>query len=145
MSHTYEYARPAVSVDCVVFKAGSVLLIERARDPYAGAWALPGGFLEVGEDPADGAARELAEETGLKGIRLSQIGAYGRPDRDPREHVVSVAFWGEAPRGARVKGDDDAREARWWPLAKLPPLAFDHTEILKDAEARRRSTAGAVD
>lgn len=129
----YRYPRPALSVDCVIFRGAEVLLIERGGDPFKGSWALPGGFLDVDEAPADGAERELQEETGLRGIALQQIGAFGEPGRDPREHVVSIAFFGEADAGAVPVAADDAAAARWWPLDELPDLAFDHADILRAA------------
>ena len=138
MPFTYEYARPALSVDCVVFRGDEILLVERAREPFASHWALPGGFLDVGEELCAGAMRELKEETGLAGIELQQVGAFGDPSRDPREHVVSVAFWGEAPLSAKVVAGDDARLAAWWRLGETPRLAFDHAEILEAALERRK-------
>lgn len=131
--HCYRYPRPALSVDCAIFRGGEVLLVERGGGPFEGFWALPGGFLEVGEDLPDAAARELEEETGLGGIGLKQVGAFGSPDRDPREHVVSVAFWGEALADRVPVAGDDARRAEWWPLDALPSLAFDHAAILEAA------------
>ena len=137
MPFEYEYARAALSVDCVIFRADEVLLIERGGDPFKGQWALPGGFHDVGESLREAANRELVEETGLERIVLKQIGAFGNPDRDPREHVVSVAFWGEAEPGAIASAGDDARKAEWWPLDELPTLAFDHLEILAAGLAAR--------
>jgi 8-oxo-dGTP diphosphatase len=137
----YEYARPAVTADCVVFTMVSgdlaVLLIRRAHPPFEGAWALPGGFVDENEPLVHAAARELREETGLVVGALEQIGAFGDPGRDPRGHMVSVAFFTFLLAATpRISAGDDAAEAAWYPLAKLPRLAFDHARII--AEARRR-------
>ena len=138
MSYTYPYARPAVTVDCVLFgrapEGRHILLIERKNPPFAQHWALPGGFLDLGESPEDGAARELAEETGLTGIPLTQLGAFGAPDRDPREHVISIAHTATVSvADHHPVAADDAADVRWFPLDDLPPLAFDHEEIIRMA------------
>jgi len=143
MPYTYRYARPALAVDCVVFgldeKDLKVLLIQRKRDPFAGAWAFPGGFVDVGETPEEAARRELEEETGLTNVFLEQLYTFGEPDRDPREHVVSVAHYALVNvRGKRVRAADDARDARWFPVLRPPPLAFDHDKILRMAHKRLR-------
>ena len=139
-----EYPRPGLTADWVVVTAGIrpplVLLIRRGHSPYAGSWALPGGFIEPGETIEAGAARELREETGLvvSGARL--VGVFGDPGRDPRGWTVSVAFGVlvdpiEA-RGARA--GDDAATLAWWPLNELPELAFDHARIIAAARAVTR-------
>ena len=112
-----------------------ILLIKRGHAPFKNHWALPGGFLEKGEDPAEGAARELAEETHITGVTLTQVGAFGRPDRDPRGHVISIAYCSLLPshKKAEVQAGDDAVNAEWFPLEDLPPLAFDHDEIIAKA------------
>ena len=137
MSFTYEYPRPCVTTDCLVFRKidseWSVLLIERGNEPFKGCWALPGGFLEMEEDLDTCAARELQEETGLTGIDLHQLYAFGAPDRDPRHRTISVAYWGVDNTERQVVGSDDAVEARWFALDKLPSLAFDHEQILQKA------------
>jgi len=140
-TYSYEFPRPAVSVD-VVLLAGPpahprVLLIRRVSEPFAGAWALPGGFVDEGERLEEAARRELAEETGLTfGGRLVQTGAFGDPGRDPRGWTVSVAFSGRAGEELpEVAGGDDAAEAAWHPLDALPELAFDHDQILAAALA----------
>ncbi len=138
----YDHPRPAVTVDVVLFRRRDeesleVLLIERGRPPYRGAWALPGGFVDTMEDLEDAARRELREETGLAAGDLIQVGAYGTPGRDPRGHTISVAYTGfaEASTG-EPRGGDDATTARFFPLETRPPLAFDHDVILEDAAAR---------
>lgn len=143
--YTYDYPRPMVSVDAVVLRerAGrlEVLLIRRGKPPFEGLHALPGGFVEMDEDLHEAAARELGEETGLDGVDLEQLAAFGRPDRDPRGRCISIAFVGLLERGGdQVVGRDDAAEAAWHDTADLPPLAFDHTEIVALAlEARSRN------
>src|SRR6266702_8768716 len=131
MPHTYQYPRAALTVDCVVFGYDEgelkVLLIERGLDPFKGRWALPGGFVRVDETLDDAARRELAEETGLKKVFLEQLYTFGAVDRDPRERVVSVAYYALVKQAAYVtKADTDATDARWFPMSKVPELAFDH-------------------
>lgn len=143
MSHTYQYERPALTTDCVVFGLDEddlkILLIQRDIAPFEGEWALPGGFIRVGESLDDCARRELEEETGLKNIFLEQLYSYGEPDRDPREHVVTIAYYAlvnlieHAPKAAT-----DARNAAWFALDDLPELAFDHDLILAKALERLR-------
>ena len=110
-----------------------ILLIERLNNPYAGCWALPGGFVDENEDLPDAAARELREETSLTGIALQQFGAFGRPSRDPRGHTITVAYWGICNTPEKAAAADDAKTLRWFPLSQLPPLAFDHAEIIAKA------------
>ena len=141
MPHTYRYARPALTVDCVVFGLDEedlkVLLIQRRNEPFAGRWALPGGFVDVGETPEEAARRELEEETGLRNVYLEQLYTFGEPDRDPREHTVSVAHYALVnTRGTRVRAADDARDAGWFPARRPPPLAFDHDRIVRIARER---------
>ena len=137
MSFTYDYPRPGVTTDCLVFRKidseWRVLLIERGNEPFKGCWALPGGFLEMEEDLDACAARELQEETGLTGIDLHQLYAFGEPHRDPRHRTISVAYWGVDNTERQAIGSDDAVEARWFALDKLPSLAFDHEQILQKA------------
>jgi 8-oxo-dGTP diphosphatase len=143
MAFTYEYPRPALTVDCVVFGfdgAGlQVLLIRRGIEPFLGAWALPGGFVLMDEDLETAARRELEEETGLKGVFLEQLKTFGEPGRDPRGRVVSVAYFALVrPDQHPAKGDTDASEAAWFLSEDLPELAFDHAEILTAARERLR-------
>lgn len=141
MSHTYAYPRPAVTTDAVLFSKHlgiwHVLLIQRKHDPFKDAWALPGGFLDEFEDPSHGVARELEEETSLRGIGLNPLGFWGRPDRDPRGHTISLAYW-TVVDGGRLDpvAADDAKHLEWHPLESLPPLAFDHAEIIAEAKLR---------
>jgi 8-oxo-dGTP diphosphatase len=113
----------------------SVLLVRRCHGPYEGYWALPGGFVGIDESLEEAAARELAEETGMTQVTMSQLHTYGDPKRDPRGRVISVAYRGmlAGEPGDQARGGDDAAEARWWPVAELPPLAFDHDIIIGDA------------
>ena len=134
-SYCYDHPRPALTVDVVLLHRAAdeieVLLINRAREPFAGHWAFPGGFVDQDESLEDAAARELAEETGLVGIRLEQIGAFGDPGRDPRGHTVSVVFAGVLQDRAVVTAGDDAAEAAWHSALEPPSLAFDHKKILR--------------
>lgn len=136
MAYTYKYPRPAVTADCVVMTRESVpqvLLIERGADPYKGCWAFPGGFMNMDETTEQCAIRELEEETGLKVSDLQQIGAYSKVDRDPRGRTITVAYLAIVDAPVAVIGQDDAAKAQWFPIDALPPLAFDHEEIMKDA------------
>jgi len=140
--YTSEYPIFAVTAD-VVLLAGDpprVLLIRRGRDPYAGHLALPGGFVDIDEDLAPAAARELAEETGVSGVDLVQLAAYGAPGRDPRQRTVSVAHLGLLPEPVPATAADDAADAGWYDAAAVlegdEPLAFDHARVLRDALAR---------
>ena len=138
MAYTYEYPRPAVTADCVVItKEASprVLLIQRGYDPYKGCWAFPGGFLNMDETTEQCAIRELEEETGMQLDNVQQIGAYSKVDRDPRGRTITVAYLAVVDEAKDVTGQDDAAKAEWFPLAELPPLAFDHADIMQDAIA----------
>src|SRR5580765_6752171 len=133
--HTYQYPRAALTVDCVVFGFDEgtlkVLLIERALEPFKGRWALPGGFVRLEETLNEAARRELAEETGLTRVFLEQLYTFGAVDRDPREHIVSVAYYSLVKlSNHRVTAATDASDAQWFPAFKPPKLAFDHQEIL---------------
>ncbi len=136
MPYTYKYPRPAVTADCVVITSEEeprVLLIERGEEPFKGCWAIPGGFLNMDETTEQCAIRELEEETGLKIDKANQIGAYCKVDRDPRGRTISVAYLAIVERPLEVSGQDDATKAKWFPVNALPPLAFDHDEIMADA------------
>jgi len=139
------HERPALTVDVVLFALGEeelkVLLIQRGRTPFRGAWAFPGGFVDVGESPQDAAARELEEETGIRGVQLEQLRAFGDVDRDPRGHTVTIVYVGLVAIDASppLEAGSDAGQARWWSVHDLPPLAFDHGEILSAALRRLRS------
>jgi 8-oxo-dGTP diphosphatase len=110
--------------------------VKRGIDPFKGRWAFPGGFLKMDESCEQGALRELREETGLTGAYIEQFHTFSDPQRDPRERVITIAYYALV-KIQEVKGGDDAREARWFPLDQLPPLAFDHDEIVAAAVARR--------
>lgn len=137
---TYDYPRPALTVDVVALQGTGalrrLLLVRRGQEPFAGLWALPGGFVDEFESLEHAARRELAEETGLvAGEGMRQAGAFGDPGRDPRGWTVSVAFLLELEdgHGGDVRGGDDAAEAAWHRLDALPPLAFDHDRIVAAA------------
>jgi 8-oxo-dGTP diphosphatase len=137
----YEYPRPALTVDCVVFgldqKGLQILLIRRALEPFKGRWALPGGFVHIDESVSDAARRELREETGLDGVFLEQLFTFGELDRDPRERVVTVAFYALVNLGDhRVQAATDADRVAWFDVGDLPQLAFDHQQIVDLALAR---------
>lgn len=134
----YRYPHPAVTTDCVIFGFHEnrlrLLLIERGIEPYKGLWALPGGFIKMNETAEEGAARELAEETGLRGVYLTQFHTFSGINRDPRERVITVAFIALVrPAAYSLVAGDDASNALWFDLDFLPPLAFDHHEIIKEA------------
>ena len=143
MPHTYEYPRAALTVDCVVFGFDEaelkVLLIRRGSTPCKGKWALPGGFVRVDETIDEAARRELSEETGLANVFLEQLYTFGTVDRDPRERVVSVAYYALVTLAEHpATGASDASEVGWFPVAQPPTLAFDHADILKTAWQRLR-------
>ena len=135
MSYTYTYPRPAVTADCVVITreaAPRVLLIQRGNEPFKGCWAFPGGFMNIDETTEQCAVRELEEETGLRLSSVRQVGTYSRVDRDPRGRTLTVAYLALIDVPVSVQGHDDAVRAEWFPLSALPPLAFDHAEIMQD-------------
>ncbi len=137
-----DYQRPMLTVDTVVLTCEptpSVLLVQRANPPFAGNWALPGGFVDEGESVAAAAPRELEEETGLRVGPLELLGVHDTPGRDPRGWTVSVVYLARISVRAEVKGGDDARDARWFTVVGLPELAFDHTAIVADALRRTRA------
>ena len=139
--YCYKYPHPAVTTDCVIFGFNGerlqVLLIERGIEPYKGHWAFPGGFLKMDETAEEGAKRELKEETGLADAYIQQLHTFSNPDRDPRERVITIAYYALV-KIQEVKGGDDAASARWFPVDEIPPLAFDHDYILRMATQRLR-------
>ncbi|HRI06398.1 MAG TPA: NUDIX domain-containing protein [Nannocystaceae bacterium] len=141
MSFTYEYARPALTVDCVVFGVDErelkILLIQRDLEPFAGDWALPGGFVRIGEGLDAAALRELSEETGVTQLFLEQLYTFGEVDRDPSGRVVTVAYYALVRLcDHKVRAATDARSAGWFAAGELPPLAFDHARIVEVARRR---------
>ncbi len=143
MDYCYDYPRPALTVDCVVFGLDEedlkILLIQRDLPPFAGKWALPGGFVEPNETLDESARRELQEETGIENVYLEQLYTFGEPDRDPRERVVTVAYYALVKLSShRVRAATDARNAAWFAIDDVPPLAFDHQQILRMAHERLR-------
>ncbi len=141
MPYTYRYPHPAVTTDIVIFTIRQdelkVLLIKRALPPYKGEWALPGGFIKLGESLEESARRELVEETGVSGVYLEQLYTFGQPDRDPRERVITVAYYALIPSDElEPKAASDAENVSWFGLKELPDLAFDHKPILKMAHER---------
>jgi 8-oxo-dGTP diphosphatase len=150
MPYTYEYPHPAVTVDVAVFTAVAgvvnVLLVQRRHWPHTGKWALPGGFVDIDESLKRAAWRELREETGVQAGLLEQLGAFGRPDRDPRERVITVAYIALARFDQlRIEAGSDARDARLFPIDDLPELAFDHDRILMRARERLRDKLEVAD
>jgi 8-oxo-dGTP diphosphatase len=144
MTHTYQYPRAALTVDCVVFGFDDgelkVLLIQRALEPFKGRWALPGGFVRLDETLDDAARRELAEEAGLTEVFLEQLYTFGAVDRDPRERVVTVAYYALVKLAAHeTKAATDATDARWFSVSQVPKLAFDHAGILATGLARLKA------
>ncbi|MGQ4514862.1 NUDIX domain-containing protein [Streptomyces sp. DW26H14] len=138
MTETFETIRYTADVVATT-PDGRVLLIQRDWPPYEGDWALPGGHVEPGEESRDAAVREFAEETGVRVApdRLRQVGVWDRPGRDPRGRYVTVAYAAVVPEDTVARAGDDARAATWWDLNTLPPLAFDHAEILRAAVPSR--------
>jgi len=141
--YCYEYPRPSVTADCIIFgfDAGElkVLLIERGIEPYKGKWAIPGGFLRNEESSEECARRELFEETGLENVFMEQLYTFSDKGRDPRGHVMTVAYYALVKLSDfNVKAGDDAKNARWFGISQIPTLAFDHDRILRVALSRLR-------
>jgi 8-oxo-dGTP diphosphatase len=139
--YTYEYPHPAVTTDAIIFTIRDeqlkLLLIRRGEPPFKGSWAFPGGFIEMDEDLESGVRRELQEETGLTDVDLEQLYTFGDPNRDPRERVITVAYYALVPTDHVVlNAADDADAADWFSMDDLPPLAFDHDDILAMAYER---------
>ena len=143
MKYSYEYPRAALTVDCVVFGLDEddlqILLIQRDLPPFEGDRALPGGFVRLEETLDEAALRELSEETGLKNVYLEQLYSFGTVNRDPRERVVTVAYYALVNLSDhRVQAATDARNAAWFAVDDIPSLAFDHDQILEMAHERLR-------
>lgn len=141
--YCYEYPRPAVTTDCIIFgfDAGElkVLLIERGIEPFKGKWALPGGFVRMDESTEECARRELHEEAGLENVYIEQLYTFSDVRRDPRGRVITVAYYALVKLSDyKVKAGDDAQNARWFPISEVPALAFDHDMILRVALTRLR-------
>ena len=141
MPYSYPYARPAIAIDCVVFGLAEgvlkLLLIRRRLQPFKGGWALPGGFVKVSETLDEAARRELQEEAGLKDLFLEQLYTFSAVDRDPRERVISIAYYALVKLSDhRAKAATDASDAEWFALEDLPALAFDHDTIVRVALTR---------
>ncbi len=140
MKYVYDYPRPAVATDILIYRRFAddqplqILLIERRDEPFAHRWALPGGFLDENETLEQAARRELREETGLDfaASELTQLKAYSQVDRDPRTRVISVVFVVKWRLNQRIQAGDDARDVRWSAVDQLPELAFDHDQIVRD-------------
>lgn len=135
MIYTYAYPRPAVTVDIIVLKNfenhPEILLIERNNEPFKNMWALPGGFIDKDEDIETAAYRELAEETSIQDIKLSQLHTFGKPGRDPRGHTISIVHIGFLQNNnQKIQSGDDAKNLQWFSINELPDLAFDHQEII---------------
>lgn len=144
MTYTYKYPRPSVTVDCVVFGLDDgelkLMLIRRGEEPFAGDWALPGGFVHIDEDLDSAARRELSEETGISELYLEQLYTFGDPERDPRGRVITVAYFALVNLADHaVQAASDAAEAEWYPVSELPSLAFDHDAIVETARERLRA------
>ena len=145
MSYTYDYPRPSVAVDCVVFGLDldeddlEILLIQRLKDPFAHGWALPGGFMQMDETADTAARRELEEETGVTDVYLEQLYTFSDVARDPRGRVVSIAYYALAKLSDhRIRAATDAENVAWYSIRKLPRLAFDHKAIIDTAIERLR-------
>lgn len=139
--YQYDYPHPAVTTDIVIFTIRDgrlkLLLIRRGGEPFKGKWALPGGFVGIDESLEDGARRELQEETGVSGVWLEQLYSFGAPDRDPRERVITVAYYALIPSDRlEIRAATDAEAVDWFAMEELPELAFDHPKIVAMAHER---------
>jgi len=144
MSYSYDYPHPAVTADVAVFtvrnNALAVLLVRRSLPPFEGRWALPGGFVGIRESLRRAAWRELREETGIRAPFLAPVGAFGHPDRDPRERVISIAYYTlVAHDRLDIHAGSDAGDANLFAVTELPELAFDHDRILLRARERMQA------
>ncbi len=136
--YCYEYPRPSVATDCIVFGFDEgdlkILLIERGGEPFIGSWALPGGFLQMDESTDECAKRELHEETGIEDLFIEQLYTFSDVERDPRGRVISVSYYALVRIDQyKVRGGDDARVAKWFSVGNIPDLAFDHSKIIEMA------------
>ena len=142
MPYTYKFPHPSITADVVIFAMHEndlkVLLVQRKNPPYKNHWAIPGGFVEIDEDLELGARRELEEETGVKNVFLEQLYTFGAPKRDPRERVITVAYYSLVNP---VRAGSDALNACWFSVRQLPKLAFDHKKILAMAVERLKGKA----
>lgn len=139
--YQYEYPHPAVTTDVVIFTVRDnqlkLLLIKRGGEPFKGKWALPGGFVKLDEDLKTGARRELQEETGIDDVYLEQLCTFGAVDRDPRERVITVAYYALIPSDKiQIRAATDAEAVGWFEMNDFPKLAFDHNEIVDMAHQR---------
>ncbi|MDO9254009.1 MAG: NUDIX hydrolase [Bacteroidales bacterium] len=145
MTYTYNYPRPAVTADIIILRKSNaqqfVLLIERKHPPFEGMWALPGGFLEMDETLEAAALRELREETGITGVELKQFHTFSKVNRDPRHRTITTVFIGYTDDNISVEAGDDAAKAQWFSTDKLPPLAFDHQEVMEMLKLKTGSTS----
>ncbi|NJN74266.1 MAG: NUDIX hydrolase [Limnothrix sp. RL_2_0] len=142
MTYTYDYPKPSVTVDCVVFGLDAehdlkIMLIQRGVEPFKGEWALPGGFVKLDESLEAAAFRELKEETGVEEIFLEQLYTFGTPDRDPRDRVITVAYYALINLSDHpIHAQTDAEDVAWYSIQELPKLAFDHDQIIAAASER---------
>jgi len=135
MKHCYDYPRPAVTADIIILKKINnqtyLLLIERKHPPFEGMWAFPGGFLNMDETLEEAALRELQEETGISGVELRQFHTFSKVNRDPRHRTITTVFIGFTDDTISIEAGDDAAKTQWFSIDKLPPLAFDHGEVME--------------
>ncbi len=144
MTYNYEYPRPMLTVDAIIYRQNAdeieILFIKRGNNPYKDMWALPGGFVDMYEDLVEAVKREVKEETRLKTIEFKQFRAYGKPGRDPRGRNVAIVFFGECKKNQQAKAGDDASDTKWikfktneyYPSQNIINLAFDHNQIIDD-------------
>jgi 8-oxo-dGTP diphosphatase len=137
--YIYEWPRPMVTVDAVVFNTSGdrpkILLIKRGNEPFKGQWAFPGGFVNMDEELETAISRELAEETGLTSVKLEQLHTFGKCGRDPRGRNITIVFIG-VTKNSKIKSGDDATDARWFSTDDLPQMGFDHNDVAAVATKR---------
>jgi len=141
MAHTYNYPRPALTVDCLILHQENddfqILLIQRKNEPFKNHWALPGGFVDENETVENAALRELKEETNVENIEANLVGVFSEKGRDPRGWTVSVAFYGIVDKSKyQAQAGDDARNIAWFSVKELPDLAFDHDKIIAKTQEK---------